>query len=314
MAPFVFRLAVVSLLAATGQSRPVWCPEPWKESQCLGTSGSLAGGPQIEYKADDQKVTWEAGMAGHSHYTLNAKKTALFMIDPQQTYAACPKKEPIEVADLIAGPETKDFDGHSPLCCEGFYPAVGNASMLAERARAVGMPVFVIGHVYRDLDGDGKVDNCGRLCDFDVLGWTGWPMAWNLWNAALPWHNLVYKDEKNPQGFSADFAKDYYIEKTTYSAMTEPMAAKLRELGTDTIIVTGFMTQYCSVTTSRHAHDLGFRVIFVSDACDGPILAQLLSGVDENAIVPFHLGIAVVDTTTTAELLSRMNLPAKGEL
>ena len=107
-------------------------------------------------------------------------------------------------------------------------------------------------------------------------------------------------------GVHADFATDYYIEKTTYSSMTEPMVAKLKERGVDTIIITGFMTQFCSVTTSRHAHDLGFKVVFVSDACDGPILAELLSGVDENAIVPFHLGIAVVDTTTTQELLSRM--------
>ena len=62
----------------------------------------------------------------------------------------------------------------------------------------------VIGHVYRDLDGDGKVDNCGRLCDFDVLGWTGWPMAWNLWNAAMPWHELVYKKEgSDAKGFHA---------------------------------------------------------------------------------------------------------------
>lgn len=247
-------------------------------------------------------------MAGHSHYKIDAKKTALFVIDPQAVYSECPKKgPPFEVADLIAGPETEGFDGHSPLCCEGFYPAVANATMLATRARELKMPVFVIGHVYRDLDGDGKVDNCGRLCDFDVLGWTGWPMAWNLWNAAMPWHELVYKKEgADAQGFHADFATDYYIEKTTYSAMTEPMVAKLKERGVDTIIITGFMTQFCSVTTSRHAHDLGFKVVFVSDACDGPILAQLLSGVDENAIVPFHLGIAVVDTTTTEELLGRM--------
>lgn len=287
---------------------------------CLGTSGVLAGGEQVKYKPEDERVTWEAGMAGHSHYVIDASRTALFVIDPQKVYSECPKKgPPFEVADLIAGPETENFDGHSPLCCEGFYPAVANASLLAERARKLQIPVFVVGHVYRDLDGDGKVDNCGRLCDFDVLGWTGWPMAWNLWNAAMPWHELVFKDTDSlwnrlkgkSEGFLADFAADYYTEKTTYSAMTEPVAAKLREHGIDTIIVTGFMTQFCSVSTARHAHDLGFRVVYVSDACDGPILAQLLSGVDENAIVPFHLGMAVVDVTTTEELLGRMSLPSE---
>merc|ERR1712066_186871 len=74
----------------------------------------------------------------------------------------------------------------------------------------------------------------------------------------------------------------------------------------DTIIVTGFMTQFCSVTTTRHAHDLGFKVIYVSDANDGPILLELLSGVDENAYIPFTLGVAVADTIDTASLLQRM--------
>jgi len=289
-------------------ARPAWCPEPWEQSQCLGTSGALAGGEEAEYNQTSERVKWKDGMAGHTHYTIDPQKTALFVIDPQEVYAKCPTSgAPFTVPDLIAGPGSKDFDGHSPLCCEGFYAAVGNASRLAKRARESNLPVFVMGHIYRDFDGDGQVDNCGRLCDFDVLGWTGWPMAWNLWNEALPWHSLVYGSDgrEGDDGvvFFADFSNDFYAEKTTYSAMTRIVVKKLKQLGVDTIIITGFMTQYCSVTTARHAHDLGFRVIYVSDACDGPILAQLLSGVDENAIVPFHLGIAVVDVTTTEELL-----------
>mgnify|MGYP003646043020 CR=1 FL=1 len=57
-----------------------------------------------------------------------------------------------------------------------------------------------------------------------------------------------------------DFNHDYYTEKSVYSAITVPVAAKLEELGVDTVIVTGFMTQYCVVTTSRAAHDYGLQV------------------------------------------------------
>lgn len=315
MGPFSLAVSLAACSAAAAASRAAWCPEPWKESQCLGTSSALAGGEQVK-RGQSEQVRWAPGMASHTHYTVDAKKTALFVIDPQQVYASCPKKgAPYAVEDLIAGPDQANFDGHSPLCCEGFYPAVQNASLLAKGARRMKIPVFVIGHVYRDLDGDGEVDNCGRLCDFDVLGWTGWPMAWNLWNAAMPWHELVYARSGSEEGFEADFERDFYAEKSaTYSALTEPVAAKLREQGIDTIIVSGFMTQFCSVTTARHGHDLGFRVIFVSDACDGPILAELLSGVDENAIVPFHLGIAVADVTTTKELLDQMAPEAQDEL
>jgi len=247
-------------------------------------------------------------MKSHTHYSLNASRTALFVIDPQQVYASCPRAgPPYTVADLIAGPSSPNFDGHSPLCCEKFYPTLENSNKLAKRSRELGIPVFNIAHIYRDFDGDGKVDNCGRICDFDVLGWTGWPMAYNLWSEGFPWHKMVYKTSDAPQGFDADFSRDYYVEKSVYSSFTKPVIEKIHGLGVDTVIVTGYMTQFCCVTTSRHGSDLGFRIVFVSDACDGPILAELLSGVDENKIVPFHLSIAVADLTTTDEVLAQLS-------
>mmetsp|Transcript_77541 Transcript_77541/g.179751 ORF Transcript_77541/g.179751 Transcript_77541/m.179751 type:complete len:319 (-) Transcript_77541:106-1062(-) len=301
------RLIALAALACCAAARPAWCPEPWPETQCLGTSGTLAAGAQVPYAKGDERVTWQDGMAGHTHYTVNASRTALFVIDPQTVYAACPKTgPPFEVSSLISGPTDDNFDGHSPLCCDKFYPALANTNMLAERARKLGIPVFAIAHIYRDFDGDGEVDNCGRICDYDVLGWTGWPMAWNLWSEQTPWHSMVYKGE-HEGGFNVDFSRDYYVEKSVYSAFTEPVVAKLRSLGVDTVVITGYMTQFCCVTSSRHGSDLGFRIVFVTDACDGPVLAELLSTVDENKIVPFHLGIAVADTVTTEALLGQLN-------
>merc|ERR1711941_259098 len=113
----------------------------------------------------------------------------------------------------------------------------------------------------------------------------------------------------HPKGFKVDFEKDYYTEKSTYSAMTAPVVEKLKALGIDTLIITGFMAQYCSVTTSRNAHDLGFKVIYVEDANDGPILLEKLSNVDENKFVPFTLGVAVADTITTQDLLMNFGPP-----
>ena len=212
----------------------------------------------------------------------------------------------VAVDTLMAGPSTKDFDGHSPLCCEKFYDAVANINKIAAAARAKGIPVFVIGHVYRDTTGDGKPDNCGRLCDFDVAGWSGWPMAYNLWNEAFPWSQLVYKSDSEPQGFAVDYDRDFYAEKSVYSAMTAPVVDKLNSLGIDTLVVTGFMTQFCVTTTARHAHDLGYRVIIPTDTIDGPILQELVSGIDENAAIGLYLGTAVGDTTSTEELVGRL--------
>ena len=249
---------------------------------------------------------------GHSHYAVDPTKTAMLVIDPQLVYGACPENLTVEA--LVNPPSSETFEGQSPLCCEKFYDAVANQNALADAFRNQGGTVVVVAHVYRDVDGDGAVDNCGRICDFDVLGWSGWPKAWNLWNEAMPWSSVVFKTDDEPRGFVADPLKDYYMEKSTYSAMTDTLLTKLHDLGVDTIVVTGFMAQYCSVTTSRHAHDLGFKVIYVQDANDGPILPQLLSGIDENAAIPLYLGIAVADVTSTSDLLTALNNPEKSEL
>jgi len=298
------------------------CPAPFHDGNCLGTSGALAAGSAVTYLKET--ITWETGMKAHSHYKVDPTKTALFVIDPQKVYSACPAQLDEQswgraTADdaswgrgdgytddvhswtsaLLADPGSNNFDSHSPLCCEKFDRVVDNANMLARAARKIGAPVYVHAHVYRgNEDSSG---NCGRLCDFDVLGWDKWPMAWNLWSAAYPWAALDAR-------FEAE-ASDIYAEKTTYSAMTEPVVRLLRDQGIDTIIITGFMTQFCSETTARHAHDLGFKVIYVTDANDGPAILEDLSGIDENKFVPFTLGVAVADTTDTASLLWRMGAP-----
>jgi len=305
------------------------CPAPFHDGNCLGSSGALAAGQAVTYY--QEKITWETGMKAHSHYTVDPTKTALFVIDPQKVYSACPAKpaygDSYDADSLLASSEpvrtflgdrdgdgvspghgfdwetqstsTSSGDGHSPLCCEKFGPAIDNANRIARAARKVGAPVYVHAHVYRGNEDSSA--NCGRLCDFDVLGWDYWPMTWKLWSAAFPWHVLDARFESEES--------DIYAEKTTYSAMTEPVVRLLREQDIDTIIITGFMTQYCSVTTARHAHDLGFKVIYVTDANDGPAILEALSGIDENKFVPFSLGVAVADTTDTASLLWRMGAP-----
>jgi nicotinamidase-related amidase len=66
------------------------------------------------------------------------------------------------------------------------------------------------------------------------------------------------------------------VAKTRYSAFVNTrLESVLKTAGIDTVIVTGLMTQYCSVTTARHAHDLDYRVVFVHDANAGPDLPDL---------------------------------------
>ncbi len=65
-------------------------------------------------------------------------------------------------------------------------------------------------------------------------------------------------------------------DKTRYSAFVNTrLESILKTWGADTVLITGLMTQYCSVTTARHAHDLDYRVVFVVDANAGPDLPDL---------------------------------------
>jgi ureidoacrylate peracid hydrolase len=296
--PFLFGLGVATVTLVMGDSAAKKDVRKIVENNYLGSSGELAEGTAVQYKASP--ITWEPGMAGHSHYEFNPKKTALFIIDPQKVYSACPAE--LKPDDMLKAPSAKDFDGHSPLCCEKFASVMENANRLAKQARKVKTEVFWHGHVYREDDydpaGGGTAGDCGRLCDFDVLGWAKWPFAFNLWSSKFPWFEFDDAAEVKPT--------DFYAEKQTYSAMTKPVVEKLKEKGIDTIIVTGFMTQFCSVTTSRHAHDLGFKVIYVTDGNDGPALLEALSKVDENAFIPFTLGVAVADTMKTSDVLEWM--------
>ena len=56
------------------------------------------------------------------------------------------------------------------------------------------------------------------------------------------------------------------ILKPSYGAFFDtPLDTILRNLGRDTVIVTGTMTNLCCGTTARQAYERGYRVVFVSD-------------------------------------------------
>ena len=236
-------------------------------SSDLGGSGEAAKGPVVDY------VPITNGpiglLAGGKHYEINPARTAMFIIDPQKVYS----------------------DSTSPLYCEKYTTALNNIDRLAAAAKAKGIKVFLIKHVYYS-DGQGGYTNCGRICDFGVEG---------LWGDDNVWSQLDIN-----QSISNNI--DFYAEKSIYSSFTKPVADKLKHLDTDTVIITGYMSEFCSVTATRHGHDLGFKMIYVTDANDGPALLESLSGIDENAAIPFWMSIPVADVyNTTDELINTLN-------
>ncbi len=74
-----------------------------------------------------------------------------------------------------------------------------------------------------------------------------------------------------------DYGKDILIAKPSYGAFTNtPLDYILRNLGVDTVIVCGTMTNYCCGTTAREAHARGYKVVFGSDcnATDDPSIQE----------------------------------------
>lgn len=74
-----------------------------------------------------------------------------------------------------------------------------------------------------------------------------------------PWSRVV--DELDPA------ADEVVINKTTYGAFSSTgLDATLRNMGIETIVLVGVVTNRCVETTMRGAADRGYRVILVDDA------------------------------------------------
>ena len=79
------------------------------------------------------------------------------------------------------------------------------------------------------------------------------------------WHELAPHDD------------EIVIHKPSYGAFYDtPLETILKNMGKDTVIVCGTLTNYCCGTTARQAYARGFKVVFGSDvtATDDPDMQE----------------------------------------
>jgi len=92
----------------------------------------------------------------------------------------------------------------------------------------------------------------------------------------------------------------YQMVKHRYSSFVGTnLQETLAELGVDTLVITGFMTNFCCETTARDGHDRDYFVEFISDATSCP---KNLIGVEREIVqkvvhASLAAGVAVVKTT-----------------
>jgi len=135
--------------------------------------------------------------------------------------------------------------------------AVDNVKSLAGACRARGIPVFWVKQ--------------NRLAGgADIFPGTFDEKMMDLVHGAIPgallggtWDTEIY-DELKP--FIAE--GELVIEKQGWSAFEGTALRRyLNDLGVDTLIVCGFLTDFCVESTVRQASDLGYFTIVASDAC-----------------------------------------------
>jgi ureidoacrylate peracid hydrolase len=196
------------------------------------------------------------------------------------------KINPKSTALLIIDAQREYFDADRPLFTPNATVIRDNLVKLKAFAKEKGICTVVIEHSHRR---DGS--DVGRMGDFDPTP-------------------VFVEDtvgcETIPELISPE---DLRVRKTRYSAFVNTkLESLLKTSGIDTVIITGLMTNFCCVTTARHAHDLDYKVIFVTDANAGPDMPDVgygsISHADVMKVVATSLACGVADLATTKEIIT----------
>lgn len=189
------------------------------------------------------------------------KKYALLVIDVQKNYTL----------------------PSSRLYIDDCEPVIANINKLIKTFQEKHLPVIYVKHSYR---ADGA--DAGRMWDFS--------------GSRKP---SAFIEDTEPTEY-ADSLKivpeNIEIVKHRYSSFkgTE-LQSYLIQHHVDSVVITGFMTNFCCETTAREAHDLDYYAYFISDGTSCP---KTVNGVDRKLIkevvhATMGAGFAVIHTTET---------------
>ncbi|MDI3417344.1 isochorismatase family cysteine hydrolase [Streptomyces luteolus] len=101
-------------------------------------------------------------------------------------------------------------------------------------------------------------------------------------------------------------ADEPLIRKPSYGAFYDtPLDTMLRNLGRDTVVVTGTLTNYCCGTTARQAYERGYQVVFGAD-----VTATDDESRQEPELAVLRKGFALV--LGAAEIEAELRAPGRG--
>jgi nicotinamidase-related amidase len=164
---------------------------------------------------------------GQASFAIRPERAALLVIDMQDEFVR---------------------PGWSPYWVPAATRMAPRLRRLADHCRAVGVPVIwtIFDDTHLGLD---RPHALRYLPHADTA-----TASWSRPGPAEVWDRMGHRDD------------EVLIRKPSYGAFYDtPLDTILRNLGRDTVIVTGTLTNYCCGTTARQAYERGYRVVFGSD-------------------------------------------------
>ncbi len=178
----------------------------------------------------------------------------------------------------------------APLFCPDSAGTIARINAIIENFRSSGEPVIYIRHCHK---ADGS--DLGRM--FDFLGeWDG------IFNFKEHTEEVEYDDRLLPPNGAVELTKSRYS-----CFLRTPLQQLLYEQGVDTVVISGFMTNFCCDTTARDAHGRDYYVEFILDATGTPGTETMDEAAVRKAGHEF-LGGGFARVLTTNEFLQQRTL------
>ena len=216
-----------------------------------------------EYQRQKARRDYETGLAS---IKIDPKRSALIVVDMIEEFTT-PGLTPFWVPEA-----TK------------MLPTVGS---LIEACRKVGSPVIYTYYMFNPTNTDMNPWFREAWAPIDKIDdYQGPPL---------------FTRESVDRAIKPDYGRHILIAKPSYGAFTNTsLDYILKNLGVDTAIVCGTMTNFCCGTTAREAHARGYKVVFGSDcnATDDP-------AIQDAELKTLRRGFALV--LSTAEIVDSLN-------
>lgn len=169
----------------------------------------------------------------------------------------------------------------SELFCKDSEKTLKRINRLIAKFQEYRWPIYLIRHIHK-LDGS----DLGRMFDY-----TGEPED-----------NFNFKEGTDEIEYDSRLRipkNARHLTKTRYSAFTRTKLQKqLKSDKIDTVVICGFMTNFCCESTAREAHDLDYFVDFVIDATGTPGTDNLNEAKIRNVVGELLMaGFARITTT-----------------